>query len=177
MRKLKLEELGRPSIEEYKERTKFPIVLVLDDIRSALNVGSAFRTADALGIEKIYLCGITAKPPHREINKTAIGATASMDWVYCDNVETALEDLKKNGYSIAALEQTTNSTALQDLKFGSTTKLALILGNEVNGVSDQALTHVDLAIEIPQFGTKHSFNVSVSAGIALWEILRKLKHI
>lgn len=174
MRKLKLDELRRPDVNTYKEQEKFPVVLVLDDIRSALNVGAAFRTSDALGISKIYLCGITAQPPHREITKTAIGATLSVDWEYVEDISTLLTRLQEEGYVIAALEQTTESTYLPDLEVDANRPLALIAGNEVSGVSDQALALCDMAIEIPQFGTKHSFNVSVSVGIAMWEILRKM---
>lgn len=174
MRKLKLEELGRISIEEFKQQEKFPLILVLDNIRSALNVGSIFRTADALNVEKVYLCGITAHPPHKEINKTAIGATASVEWAHFKDVKEAIQILKVNGYKILALEQTTASIPLPQLELNSNEKIAVILGNEVSGVSEEALLQSDLAVEIPQFGTKHSFNVTISAGIALWELLRKM---
>ena len=173
MRKLKLEELGRVSIEEFKDQAKFPLVLILDNIRSALNVGSIFRTADALNLEKLYLIGITARPPHKEINKTAIGATSSVAWEYFEKVEDAIRGLKEAGYKIYALEQTTASVSLPSLEVEANSKIAVILGNEVSGVSDDALLQSDLALEIPQFGTKHSFNVTISAGIAVWEILRK----
>ncbi len=176
MRKLKLDELNRKSIEEYKESSKFPVVLVLDNIRSGVNVGSALRTADALGVERVYLCGITPKPPHREILKTAIGASDSVDWRSFENTIDACQELKSNGYTICALEQTSESISLEKVEFGEK-KIALVFGNEVAGVDDGVLMACDYAIEIPQFGTKHSFNISVSLGIATWEILRKLKFI
>lgn len=175
MRKLKLQELNRLSVEEFKEVEKTPVVLVLDNIRSGLNVGSAFRTADAFAIEKIYLCGITAQPPHREILKTAIGATASISWEYLTETKTAVEQLQKEGYYIVAVEQAIGSTLLQDfaLPFGS--KIALVFGNEVNGVAQEVMDGVNECIEVPQFGTKHSLNISVCIGVVIWEIFKKWK--
>ncbi|MEN0003362.1 MAG: RNA methyltransferase [Bacteroidota bacterium] len=174
MRKLSLKELNRISVAEFKATDKTPIVLVLDNIRSALNVGSAFRTADAFALAHIYLCGITAKPPHREILKTAIGATDSVDWTYCEQVEDAITDLKGQGYTILSIEQTTDSTPLQEMTKPSS-PIALVFGNEVSGVSDTALNLSDRAIEIPQFGTKHSLNISVCLGIVVWSFFEKLK--
>ncbi len=168
MRKLKLKELKRISVEEFKNKKKTSVVLVLDNIRSAMNVGSFFRTADAFAIEKIYLCGISATPPHREINKTAIGATDSVSWEYVKTTKDCLVDLRKQGYHISGIEQTDNSVMLQDYKPEKGKKYALVFGNEVNGISDDIMEDLDDAIEIPQFGTKHSFNVSVSGGIILW---------
>lgn len=168
MRKLKMQELGRVSVDEFKKQKKTPIVVVLDNIRSMHNVGSAFRTADAFACQKIYLCGITAKPPHREIHKTALGASNSMDWVHYQEVGEALEILKKEGYQIIAIEQIDQSVLLQDFKSKEGEKYAFVFGNEVFGVSDEALPFCDLALEIPQIGTKHSLNISVSLGIVIW---------
>jgi len=174
VRKLKNIELNRLSIEAFKSQEKRSLVLVLDDVRSMNNVGSIFRTADCLGIGKIYLCGITGKPPHRDIYKTSLGAENSVDWEYFENVETLLTLLKEQNHSIAALEQTDKSIDIREFKQESK-PLALIVGNEIEGVSDKAILHCDTLLEIPQFGTKHSFNVSVSAGIALWELVREKK--
>ena len=175
MRKLKLEELGRVSVEEFKNQPKTPLVLVLDNIRSALNVGSAFRTADAFALEKIYLCGITATPPHREILKTAIGASQSMDWVYCKDTLEAIEALKKDGYQIMAVEQAEGSHPLQSFPIDPDQKYALVFGNEVAGVQDSVMQLVDGCLEIPQYGTKHSLNISVCLGIVVWQFITKLK--
>ncbi len=174
MKKLKLDELGRIDTEEFKEKEKFPIVLVLDNIRSALNVGSAFRTADGFALEKIILCGISATPPHREILKTALGATESVVWQHYDDVENALLDLKKENYELLAIEQTDNSVFLNDFSIEKNKKYALIFGNEVEGVSDEALALCSSVVEIPQYGTKHSFNVSVCLGIVSWEFVRRM---
>jgi len=174
MRKLKNEELNRLSIEDFKLADKLPIVLVLDDIRSLNNIGSIFRTADAFRIESIYLCGITAIPPHREIHKTALGATESVDWKYYKSVNKAVNELKQNGYRVLAIEQTNNSTFLNTYHPEKAGKFALIFGNEVHGVSENIVNVADYCIEIPQSGTKHSFNVSVSTGIVLWDIFLKL---
>jgi tRNA G18 (ribose-2'-O)-methylase SpoU len=172
MRKLKLEELGRISTEEYQVKSKVPIVAVLDSIRSALNVGSVFRTADAFAIEKIVICGISATPPNREITKTAIGATESVTWEYVEDIKDAVLKLKTEGYTIIGVEQTDQSLMLN--QFSSTEeKLAVIFGNEVDGVSDEILNDLDYCIEIPQHGTKHSLNVSVCAGIVLWELAKR----
>ncbi|MEL6655989.1 MAG: RNA methyltransferase [Bacteroidota bacterium] len=177
MRKLKLEELGRASVEEFRQQEKTPIVLVLDNVRSALNVGSAFRTADAFALERIYLCGITAQPPHREILKTALGATEAVDWVHTPTVEEAIAQLRADNYRIWAVEQAVERTWLQDFNIQQEQPLALVFGNEVNGVSQAVMDQADGAIEIPQYGTKHSFNVSVSLGIVVWEVFRQLKLI
>jgi len=175
MRKLSLKELNRITPTEFKEKQKTQLVIVLDNIRSALNVGSAFRTADAFALEKVVLCGITAQPPHREILKTAIGATQSMDWVYHKNTKDAITELKADGFQIIAIEQAEGSIPLQ--KFQPTTdgKYALIFGNEVTGVSDEAMEMIDACIEIPQFGTKHSLNISVCAGVVVWDFFGKMK--
>lgn len=175
MRKLPVTELNRPSVAEFKAQPKTPIVLVLDNVRSALNVGSAFRTADAFAIERIYLCGITAQPPNKEITKTAIGATESVDWIYYKDVIEAVELLKAQNYYIVAIEQAEGSITLQDFKITNEQKIALVFGNEVTGVSDAVMDIADAAIEIPQFGTKHSLNISVCVGIVIWELFSKLK--
>jgi 23S rRNA (guanosine2251-2'-O)-methyltransferase len=174
MKKLTLDELGRDSVDSFKSKEKLPIVAVLDSVRSALNVGSVFRTADAFAIEKIVLCGITATPPNREITKTAIGATESVDWVYENDIVIALKELKSQGYFIIGVEQTDQSKSLNDFDVSSE-KIAVIFGNEVDGISDEALEMIDHCIEIPQFGTKHSLNVSVCAGIVLWEMMKKYR--
>jgi len=174
MRKLKTNELNRLDIEDFKNARKNPIILVLDNIRSLNNIGSVFRTADAFRIEKILLCGITARPPHRDIQKTALGATASVEWQYHESIKYAVQHLKENGYSIIALEQTDESIKLNHFKPETGNKYALVLGNEINGVSDEVVRSADFCVEIPQFGTKHSFNVTVSAGIAIWDILFKM---
>jgi len=172
MRKLKLDELERISVDEYKSSIKIPVVAVLDSIRSAMNVGSVFRTADAFAIEKIIICGISATPPNREITKTAIGATESVEWEYVENINEAVSQLKKDGYLVAGIEQTDESELLTDFKTESK-KIAVVFGNEVDGVSDEVIDQLDVCIEIPQFGTKHSLNVSVCAGIVLWELAKK----
>ena len=174
-RKLSMLELNRLTPEAYKAQQKTPIVLVLDNIRSALNVGSAFRTADSFAVEAIYLCGITATPPHREILKTAIGATESVDWQYFEQTTDAVKQLKEEGFKVFAIEQVTEKTWLQDVQTTDDEKYALIFGNEVKGVSNSVLSVVDDCIEIPQFGTKHSLNISVSVGIVIWEFFRQLK--
>jgi 23S rRNA (guanosine2251-2'-O)-methyltransferase len=173
VKKLKLEELGRISTEEYKAVTKLPIVILLDNIRSLHNVGSAFRTADAFRIEKIYLTGITGQPPHREIQKTALGATESVPWTNFNNGAELVQQLKSEGYSIIIVEQTTKSMSLQNFNPIEGMKYCLVFGNEVSGVSDDIIEHADLAIEIPQSGTKHSINVSVCVGIVVWEMAKK----
>ena len=173
MKKLSLEELGRISVEEFKDSEKIPVCILLDNVRSLHNVGSAFRTADAFRIEKIYLTGITGTPPHREIQKTALGATESVAWEYAESTTTALEKLKAEGYTIVIVEQTTNSIALQSFEATVGAKYCLIFGNEVHGVSEEAIALGDLALEIPQLGTKHSLNISVCLGIVVWEVFRK----
>lgn len=172
-RKLKLDELKRDTVEVFKQKPKNPIVVVLDNIRSLNNIGSFFRTGDAFNIEKIYLCGITAQPPHREIRKTALGATESIDWEYVADTKEVITDLKKRGYKTCALEQAVQTTFLQDLIVGNN-GIALIFGNEVDGVQDEVIAICDEVIEIPQFGTKHSLNVSVCGGAVLWEVTKKM---
>ena len=174
MRKLKLDELNRASVNEFKRQDKLPVTVVLDNIRSMHNIGSIFRTSDGFAVEQIYLCGITAQPPHREIEKTALGATQSVNWTYFETPIQAVEQLRSDGYQIIAIEQAENSTMLNEFIPLNNNKYALILGNEVNGVSDEVMNQVDTCIEIPQFGTKHSFNVVVSAGIVLWDFYAKL---
>ena len=173
MRKLKLEELNRLTQEEFKRSKKFPVTIVLDNLRSALNVGSIFRTADAFACKKIYLCGITAKPPHKEINKTAIGATNSVDWEYCESVVNLVQDLKDSGKQILGIEQTDQSFALSDF-IPSDKEMVLIFGNEVEGINSDLLPILDASIEIPQYGTKHSINVAVCAGIVVSNLIDKL---
>lgn len=173
MKKLKLDELGRISVEAFKESDKLPVTLVLDNLRSLHNVGSAFRSGDAFRVEKIFLTGITGTPPHREIHKTALGATESVDWEYVEAVEEAVARLKAAGYTIVIIEQTSASRGLQTFVPDEHGRYALVFGNEVNGVSETVLPLADMALEIPQAGTKHSLNVSVCAGIVLWEIFRK----
>jgi tRNA G18 (ribose-2'-O)-methylase SpoU len=176
MKKLSLQELNRISTEEFKKKEKIPIWILLDDIRSMNNVGSIFRTADAFAIEKIYLCGITAPPPHKEITKTALGATESVDWEYRKDIVELVRELKANNIKIYLIEQTDTSVLLEKFRPKANENIAIVLGNEVFGVSDQLLSLADGAIEIPQFGTKHSLNVSVAAGIVIWEIFRKLTY-
>lgn len=170
-----MQALNRLSNEEFKVMRKHPIVLVLDNIRSMNNVGSAFRTGDAFGIEGIYLCGITPQPPHREIHKTAIGATESVDWKYFESTIDAINTLKSNGYTIYSIEQTEDSISLADISIRQDEKMAIIMGNEVNGVDQDVIDNSDKCIEIPQFGTKHSLNVSVCTGVVLWELVKQLK--
>ncbi len=169
-----LDELNRLSVSEFKEREKHSIILILDNIRSALNVGSCFRTADAFCLEQVHLCGITAKPPHREILKTAIGASQSVDWTYFGHTREAISSAKESGYIILGAEQTDESILIQDFQVEKGGKYAIVLGNEVKGISDDVLPLLDACLEIPQFGTKHSLNVSVATGIVVWEILRKI---
>jgi tRNA G18 (ribose-2'-O)-methylase SpoU len=174
MQKLKLHELNRLSIQDFQTASKQPIVLVLDNIRSMHNIGATFRIADAFLLKKIYLCGITACPPHREIHKTALGAEEAVVWEYISHITTLLPRLKARGYVIAALEQTDQSIALQDYSSSPFQKHALVFGNEVFGISEEALALCDVALEIPQYGTKHSLNVSVSIGIAVWEMITRV---
>ncbi len=175
MRKLKNSELDRLSVEEYKEVEKTPITVVLDNIRSCNNIGSVFRTSDALLIEKVILCGITATPPNAEIHKTALDAEKSVPWEYVDETEIAVEKLKADGYLVFAVEQVENSIMLPEFKPEKGQKLALVFGNEVKGVQQSVVNICDGAIEIPQYGTKHSFNISVSAGIVLWDLVHKIR--
>ena len=175
MRKLKNSELNRINITEFKNSPKTPLVVVLDNIRSLNNIGSVFRTSDAFLIEQIILCGITAKPPHKDIHKTALGATDSVTWEYAKSTIEAVNRLKNEGYVIISVEQTENATMLHDFNIKQTQKYAVIFGNEVKGVQQEVVDLSDNCIEIPQLGTKHSLNISVSAGIVLWEFFRKLK--
>ena len=173
-KKLKLEELGRIDVETFKETTKTPLVVVLDNVRSMHNVGAIFRTADAFLLEKIVLCGITPQPPHREIHKAALGATESVDWIYEENISTALQNLKAENFKIIGIEQTSNSEKITDFPIHKDEKYALVLGNEVDGLSDEAFEFYDTFLEIPQLGTKHSLNVSVCGGIVMWEFFKSL---
>lgn len=176
MRKLENKELERKSITDFKEAKKTPVIIVLDDIRSLHNIGSVFRTADAFLIEKIYLCGITAIPPNKEIHKTALGATETVSWEYQKDILEVIENLKKENVSVFAIEQVENSIFLQDFKVEKNKKYALIFGNEVYGVSQSAIELCDGTIEIPQLGTKHSLNISVSAGIVVWDLFQKMNY-
>lgn len=174
MRKLGIEEMGRDSIEEFKSKEKTPLVVILENIRSLSNVGSIFRTSDAFNVETIYLVGITPTPPHREIQKTALGATESVNWVYSETIEPVISQLKQNGYTLLTVEQAEGSTDLRNLNSLTFDKAAIILGNEVNGVEQSTIDASDHCIEIPQFGTKHSLNVAVCGGILIWETAKKL---
>lgn len=174
MRKLLNEELERKTVEQFRKSEKSPFVIVLDNVRSQSNVGSIFRTADAFLSEAIYLCGITARPPHREIQKTALGATESVTWKYYTSTTDAINDLKQKGYKIIGVEQAEGSVELQNLPVEKGKKYVLVFGHEINGVGQDVLNLCDLCVEIPQFGTKHSFNIAISAGIVLWELSRKL---
>lgn len=173
MEKSSMENLGRLSVSDFKEQPKLPLILVLDNVRSALNVGSIFRTADAFALERVVLCGITAQPPHREILKTALGSTESVDWVYASDAKEAVRLLKAEGVQVFAVEQTTEKIWLQDYSPTGQMRSAFVLGNEVDGVDAEVLALCDGAVEIPQFGTKHSLNVAVAAGIVAWEFARK----
>ena len=173
MRKLKVTEMGRMSVAEYRESDKQPIVVVLDHVRSLYNVGSVFRSSDAFRIEGVVLCGITAQPPHPEIHKTALGAEENVDWRYFSQTEDAVEWLQEKGYVVLAIEQCEGSTMLQDFHTEAGKKYAIVLGNEVKGVQQQVVDMCDGCLEIPQYGTKHSLNVSVAAGIVLWHLSKK----
>lgn len=175
MEKLKLDQLNRVSVEEFKAQEKLPVVVVLDNVRSMHNIGSIFRTSDGFSIESIAICGITAQPPHREIEKTALGATQSVDWKYFETTLQAVTALRNQGYEILAIEQAANSTMLNTFTPSKEKKYALILGNEVNGVDEEVMKEIDKCIEIPQFGTKHSFNITIAAGIVLWDFFAKLR--
>ena len=177
MRKLKNNELNRLSVEEFKDSNKTPIIVILDNIRSLNNIGSVFRTSDAFLIEKIFLCGITATPPNKDIHKTALGATDSVNWEYHKETSEVVKKLKKDAYKIISIEQTEQATMLQDFSTESNIKYAVIFGNEVKGVQQEIVDLSDYCIEIPQFGTKHSLNISVSAGIVIWELYKKIKSI
>jgi tRNA G18 (ribose-2'-O)-methylase SpoU len=173
-KKLKLEELGRIDVETFKKTAKISLVVILDNVRSMHNVGAIFRTADAFLVEKIVLCGITPQPPHREIHKAALGATESVDWMFEENINTAIDDLKKDNFNIIGIEQTSTSQLISEFEIDPEKKYALILGNEVDGISDEALNNIDTFLEIPQLGTKHSLNVSVCGGIVIWEFAKNL---
>jgi 23S rRNA (guanosine2251-2'-O)-methyltransferase len=174
MRKLKIEEFGRLSVDEFRSAQKLHVSVVLDNVRSLHNVGSAFRVCDAFRLEKILLTGITGTPPHREIHKTALGATESVSWEYFENPAEAVRQLKANGYRVVVIEQTTESIPLQQFQPEPDMKYCLVFGNEVNGVSEAVIEMADLALEIPQAGTKHSLNISVCVGIVAWEVYRKI---
>ncbi|HJA86170.1 MAG TPA: RNA methyltransferase [Candidatus Bacteroides avicola] len=174
MRKLNITELHRLSAEEFKTVEKLPLVVVLDNVRSLHNIGSVFRTSDAFRVECIYLCGITATPPHPEMHKTALGAEFTVDWEYVNNTVEAVDNLRSEGYTVYSVEQVEGSTLLQDLQLEAGKKYAVVLGNEVKGVQQEVVDHSDGCIEIPQFGTKHSLNVSVTAGIVIWDLFGKL---
>jgi 23S rRNA (guanosine2251-2'-O)-methyltransferase len=174
MRKLLNSELGRKSVEEFKVSEKSPFIVVLDNVRSLNNIGSIFRTADAFLVESIYLCGITGTPPHREIQKTALGATESVVWKYFENTQDAIINLKSEGYKIISIEQAEKSISLKDFQLKEDEKYAFVFGNEVKGVGQDIVNISDACVEIPQLGTKHSFNISVSAGIVLWDLFNKI---
>jgi tRNA G18 (ribose-2'-O)-methylase SpoU len=169
MRKLKLDELKRVSVEEFKEQEKIPLIVILENIRSLNNVGTIFRTCDAFNVESIYLVGITGKPPHREIHKSALGATESVDWKYFSKTEDAISELKTRGYFIGSVEQVDGSIDISNLSNSIFTKLAVIFGNEIDGVEQSTLDSSNICIEVPQYGTKHSLNVAICAGIVIWE--------
>lgn len=172
MRKLSMDELQRKSVTEFREAEKIPLVAILDNVRSMHNVGSVFRTADAFLLKSIYLCGFTPQPPHRDIHKTALGATETVDWKYFAAASDAVKSLQDEGYRIFAVEQVENSVPLHSFQIEQTEKLAVIFGNEMNGVGEEVLKLCDGCIEIPQLGMKHSLNISVAAGIVLWELVR-----
>lgn len=175
MRKLQLEELNRDTVESYQSKSKAKVTIVLDNVRSGHNVGSVFRTCDAFAFERIILAGITPRPPHKEINKTAIGATLSVEWKHETDVVAAIQSLKDEGYIIYGIEQTTESISLADVEFDADKPIALVFGNEVNGISDDVIPLLDQAVEIEQHGTKHSLNVSVCAGVVMWEVRQAVR--
>ena len=174
MRKLKITELNRLTISEFKQQKKIPLAVILDNVRSLHNVGSVFRTADAFLVKSIYLCGITSTPPHAEIHKTALGAENSVEWEYFEDTLQVVEELKAKGFTVLAIEQAKGSTMLDDFTLDNEKKYAVVLGNEVKGVRQDVVSACDDCIEIPQFGTKHSLNVSVAAGVVIWEFAKKL---
>jgi len=175
MRKLKNSELNRKSLEEFKKADKYPFIIVLDNVRSLNNIGSVFRTADGFLIEGVYLCGITATPPHKDIRKTALGATDSVHWKYFNKTTDAIKQLRKDGYKVISIEQTDESIMLNEFPVHEGERYALVFGHEMKGVDQSVIDESDICIEIPQFGTKHSFNISVSVGIVLWDLINKLK--
>ncbi|MFT4202364.1 MAG: RNA methyltransferase [Chitinophagaceae bacterium] len=168
-----MDDLNRISVEEFKQAEKIPLVVILDNIRSMHNVGSIFRSSDAFLVHSIILCGFTPRPPHRDIHKTALGATETVDWLYKESTLDAVTELKNGGYKIYGIEQVDDSIALGDFSFDKKEKIAIVLGNEVEGVDEEVLNRCDGSIEIPQFGTKHSLNVSVAAGIVIWELSKR----
>ena len=174
MRKLKITELNRINAEEFKEAKKLPLIVVLDEIRSLHNIGSVFRTSDAFRVESIYLCGITATPPHPELHKTALGAEYTVDWKYFNNTLDAVNKLKSEGYIVYSIEQAEGSIMLDELELDTTKKYAIVMGNEVKGVQQEVINNSNGCIEIPQYGTKHSLNVSVTTGIVIWDFFKKL---
>lgn len=176
-RKLKITELNRISAEEFKKADKLPLVVILDNVRSLHNIGSVFRTSDAFRVECIYLCGITATPPHPEMHKTALGAEFTVDWKYVNNVVEAVDNLRREGYIVFSVEQAENSIMLEDMRLEQGKRYAVVLGNEVKGVQQEVIDHSDGCIEIPQYGTKHSLNVSVTAGIVIWDLFKQLKTL
>lgn len=175
-RKLKVTEMNRLSVEQFKAAEKLPLVVVLDNIRSLHNIGSVFRTADAFRLERIVLCGITACPPHPEMHKTALGAEFTMDWTYVNNTLEAVNKLRSEGYTVFSIEQAEHSTMLDELQLERDKQYAVVMGNEVKGVQQEVIDASDGCIEIPQFGTKHSLNVSVTAGIVIWDLFKKMAH-
>ena len=174
-RKLKNSELDRKSIEEFKEAQKTPIIVVLDNIRSLNNIGSVFRSSDAFLVEKVYLCGITATPPHKDIQKTALGATETVAWEHVEDTNVLIEKLQADNVKVLAIEQAEDAVFLNDFKPEATTKYAIVLGNEVKGVKQSVVSASDTVIEIPQYGTKHSLNISVTTGVVLWDLFAKMK--
>ena len=174
MRKLKITELNRLTVDEFKQANKLPLAVILDEVRSLHNIGSVFRTSDAFLVERIYLCGITATPPHHEMHKTALGAEDTVDWKYVKHTLEAVEELHNEGYTVLAIEQVEGSTMLDELELEPDKKYAIVMGNEVKGVQQEVIDACDGCIEIPQYGTKHSLNVSVTTGIVLWEFANKL---
>lgn len=176
-RKLKITELNRISAEEFKKVDKLPLVVILDNVRSLHNIGSVFRTSDAFRVECIYLCGITATPPHPEMHKTALGAEFTVDWKYVNNAVEAVDNLRQEGYIVFSVEQAENSIMLENIQLEQGKRYAVVLGNEVKGVQQEVIDHSDGCIEIPQYGTKHSLNVSVTAGIVIWDLFKQLKTL
>jgi tRNA G18 (ribose-2'-O)-methylase SpoU len=176
MRKLKNSELDRLNVDEFKQAKKTPLIIILDNIRSLNNIGSVFRTADAFLVEKIYLCGITATPPHKDIHKTALGATESVKWEYVENTLDLIHKLKSDGIIIVSIEQAENATMLNNFYPDNSLKYAVVFGNEVKGVSQKVVSASDMVIEIPQHGTKHSLNISVSVGVVIWDLFSKMKR-
>lgn len=175
MRKLSMNELGRLSTESFKNAEKLPLIVILDNVRSGLNVGSVFRTSDAFLIQEIHICGYSPQPPHRDVLKSALGSTDTVVWQGFEKVEDSIEQVKSLGYKVYAVEQVENSIYLPDFEVNATDKVALVFGNEVSGVSEEALALVDGSIEVPQWGTKHSLNISVCAGIVLWDVVSKMR--